>query len=68
MHYNFGMTAKRGAPKKPPEERKGDPIQIRLTKAERQACEDAAAMSDMKLTVWARTVLVKAAKRIAKPG
>ncbi|WP_428308496.1 hypothetical protein [Lacipirellula sp.] len=63
----LSKTAKRGASKKPPEELRGAPIQIRLTKAERQACEDAAAMAGMNLTVWARTELVKAAKRIAKP-
>jgi uncharacterized protein (DUF1778 family) len=68
LHYNFGMAAKRGAPKKPPEERKGDPVQIRLTSAERAACEAAAAASEQKLAAWARETLVRAAKRKAKPG
>ena len=68
MHYNFGMKPKRGAPQKPPEERKGDPVQIRLTAAERAACETAAAASDKKLSAWARETLVRAARRKAKPG
>jgi uncharacterized protein (DUF1778 family) len=62
------MESKRGAPKKSPEERKGDPLQVRLTAAERQACEEAAAASDQKLSAWARAALVRAARRKAKPN
>ncbi|WP_428306184.1 hypothetical protein [Lacipirellula sp.] len=58
------MANKPGAPKKPPEELRGDPIQIRLTRSERQACEDAAAQSALKLTVWARNALIIAASNI----
>jgi hypothetical protein len=60
------MKTKRGAPKKPPEERKGSPLQIRLTEAERAACDKAAENADVKLAAWARSVLVRAAKRAAQ--
>lgn len=62
------MAAKRGAPKKHPDEVRGDPIQIRLTRFERQACEDAAAKSEMKLTIWVRHVLLEAARSGDVPG
>lgn len=61
------MKAKRGAPVKPPEDRKGDAVQIRLTADERAACEEAAELAGQKLSAWARTTLVRAARRKAKP-
>ena len=63
MHYNSGMKPKLGAPPKPPEERKGDAVQVRLTAAERAACEKAAATTGQKMSAWARATLVRAAKR-----
>ena len=60
------MGKKLGAPPKPPEERKGSAVQIRLTAAEREACEEAAALAGVKLAAWARDALFKAAKRRIK--
>lgn len=54
---------KRGAPKKPPEERKSVTLPIRLSEAEK-ALIDAAA--DGKASTWARSVLLRAAKRLSK--
>lgn len=68
MHYNYGMKAKRGAPVKPPDERKGNAVQVRLTDAERAACEEAADLAEQKLSAWARATLVRAARRKAKPS
>lgn len=62
------MAAKRGAPIKPPEKRKGDALQIRLTGDERAVCEEAAEKAEQKLSAWARNTLVRAARRQAKPG
>ena len=50
----------RGAPTKPPEERKSALLLIRLTEADKTLIESAA---DGKPATWARDVLVKAAKR-----
>jgi hypothetical protein len=62
------MKAKRGAPEKPPEERKGNVVQIRLTDAEKAACEKAADRTRQKMSAWARKALVRAAGRKAKPS
>jgi uncharacterized protein (DUF1778 family) len=59
-------TPKRGAPKKPPEERKENPLQVRLTGDERAACDAAADKAGQNLSAWARSVLVRAAKRAAQ--
>ena len=57
------MKPKRGAPVKPPDERKGNVVQIRLTDDEKADCEDAAGRAGQKMSAWARTTLVRAAKR-----
>jgi hypothetical protein len=53
----------RGAPPKPPEERKGSLLGIRLTAAEREAVDAAA---NGKASTWAREVILKAARRAKK--
>ena len=59
--------AKRGAPPKPPEERKSSIAMIRLTEGERTDCEAAAELDGLKMAAWARKTLISAAKRrIAK--
>ena len=60
------MKTKRGAPKKPPEKRKGNAVQVRLTEAERAACDEAADLAGQKMSAWARDVMVRAAKRAAR--
>jgi uncharacterized protein (DUF1778 family) len=62
------MKAKRGAPIKPADERKGNALQIRLTDEERAACDEAAESTGQKLSAWARDTLVRAARRKAKPN
>jgi hypothetical protein len=58
---------KRGAPEKPPDERKSAIAMIRLTESERAACEAAAELDGLKMAAWARKTLTSAAKRrIAK--
>jgi len=57
------MVTKRGAPVKPPDERKASVVQIRLTDAEKAECELAAKAEDIKMSAWARRTLVKAAIR-----
>ena len=59
---------KRGAPVKPPEERKGAPLQVRLTSEDRELCDQAAELDKVKLSKWARDTLVKAARRRIKRG
>lgn len=56
-------TAKRGAPLKPPEKRKASMVMVRLTEAERNACEAAADSEGLKMSAWARKTLTQAAKR-----
>jgi len=63
LHYIYSMDIKRGAPPKPPNERKANVIQIRLTDAEKAECELAARTEDTKMSTWARRALVKAANR-----
>jgi hypothetical protein len=57
------MNIKRGAPFKPPDEIKGNVVQIRLTDAEKIECELAAEADGLKMSAWARQTLVKAASR-----
>ena len=52
-----------GRPPKPPEERKSAELRIRLTEDERAILDDAA---KGKTSTWARTLLLKAARREAK--
>jgi hypothetical protein len=58
----------RGRPAKPPEERRGSPLQIRLTAEERAALDDLARQAGHKQTAaWAREVLLALVKR-HRPG
>lgn len=67
MHYNYGMNNnKRGAPTKPPEQRKSHVVQLRLTSAEKETCEQAAELDGVKMSKWARETLVRTAKRRMK--
>ena len=52
-----------GRPPKPPDERKSAELRIRLTEDERTALDDAARGQT---STWARSVLLKAAKRRAQ--
>ena len=62
--YIYGMAKpKRGAPEKPPEDRKSAIVLLRLTEAERADCESAAGLDGLKLATWARKTLTSAAKR-----
>jgi hypothetical protein len=62
----MGKT-KRGAPPKPPEDRKSSIAMIRLTESERADCESAAELEGLKMAAWARKTLATAARRrIAK--
>jgi len=54
---------KRGAPEKPPDERKSATVLIRMTERERGDCETAAALDGQKMAAWARKTLANAAKR-----
>lgn len=64
MIYIYGMgKPNRGAPEKPPEERKSAIVLLRMTDAERAECESAAALEGVKLAKWARKTLTSAAKR-----
>lgn len=51
---------KRGAPEKPPEQRKSVLLGVRMTEAERAEIDAAA---DGKASTWARDVLLRAARR-----
>ena len=53
-------TPKRGAPEKPPEQRKSVLLGVRMTAAERDEVDAAA---DGKASTWAREVLLRAARR-----
>jgi hypothetical protein len=53
---------RRGAPKKPPEERRSVMLPIRLTEAEKAMIDVAAGG---KASTWARNVLLRAAKRLS---
>ena len=54
---------RRGAPKKPPEERKTAELRIRLTETQRVELDSAAGQDT---STWARDVLLRAAKRSRK--
>jgi len=53
--------AKRGRPKLPRGEKKGKTIIVRVSSAERHACDAAAKKADLKLATWARDALLRAA-------
>ncbi len=53
-------TVRRGAPKKPPEDRRSVLLPIRLTEAEKASIDSVA---DGKASTWAREVLLRAARR-----
>jgi hypothetical protein len=57
---NKSEKPRRGAPLKPPEERKSVLLPIRLTEAEKAEIDSAA---DGKASTWARAVLLRAASR-----
>ncbi len=57
------MAKRRGAPEKPPEQRKTELLPIRLTKAEKALVDQAA---NGKVSAWARGILLRAARRKAK--
>ena len=57
------METKRGAPTKPPEKRKSNVVQIRLSESEKADCEAAAGADGLKMSAWARKTLTQAAKR-----
>lgn len=53
-------TTRRGAPEKPPEQRKSVLLGVRMTAAEREEIDTA---SEGKASKWARDVLLRAARR-----
>lgn len=55
--------AKRGAPEKPPEERRSVLLGVRLTEAEKALVDDVAGG---KASTWAREVLLRAARRLSR--
>jgi len=55
------MEPKRGRPRKKPDELHTERLEIRFTPDEAKAMERAA---DGKLATWARSVLLRAAKRV----
>ena len=57
------METQRGRPPKPADERKAAELRIRLTEDERQELDAAAGG---KTSTWARTILLRAAKRQAR--
>ena len=67
MFYNYGMEKPRmGRPPKPEAEQASEIVAVRLTPAERKACERAADRAEQKLSAWMRDKLTKAAKRESK--
>jgi uncharacterized protein (DUF1778 family) len=60
------MEKKLGRPKKAKEESLTEIVPVRMTQAEREQCERAAALAERKLTAWIRERAVKAARREAK--
>jgi hypothetical protein len=60
------MEKRMGRPPKPPDEQLSEIVPVRLTPAERQACEKASERAGMKPTAWMRDRLKKAAKRESK--
>lgn len=59
-------TTKIGRPPKAPEHKYSEVIYIKATAADRAAIEAGAAAAGEPLTTWARGVLLRAAKRVAK--
>ena len=59
------MDKNRGRPKKPEAERKNIILRICLTPAENQAVESKAKLEYMDKSVWARTVILRAAEEKA---
>lgn len=66
------MKKKLGRPKKAPEESLTEIIPVRMTRAERELCEEAAKRADRKVTAWIREKATKAARRevkvVGEPG
>lgn len=57
------LTAMRGRPPKQPDERKSASMKIPLTQEEKDLIRAAAEAGDAKPVTWARSVLMRAAKR-----
>jgi uncharacterized protein (DUF1778 family) len=55
-----------GRPPKPPEERRDKPLRIRLTPAEREALDAAAAQEGQETSTWARNLLLTCAENPKK--
>jgi len=59
----YGMEARRGRPRKAPEERLAERIEVRADSSDKRLLEEAAEKSGEKLSDWIRDRLVRAAKR-----
>ena len=57
------LNRMRGRPKKPDDEYRSDTLRIRLTESERGLLDE---VGGGKTSTWARTILLKAAKRLLK--
>ena len=57
------MTNKGGRPKKAPKDSLSEIVLVRMTPAERKACEHAADKAGIRLSEWIRQRLMKASKR-----
>ena len=56
----------RGRPPKKPEDRRTTDVKIPLTEAEKLLIKQAAEADEMRHVVWARDILIRAAKRRVK--
>jgi hypothetical protein len=63
FYYNLSVGKKRGAPTKPPENRKSTLVLIRFTRDQRDRLEAAA---DGNISAWARPILLRPARH--RPG
>ena len=62
----MAATKRMGRPPKPKGEAKEETLTLRVTKAERQAVEAAAARADLPVSEWARRAIVEASGRRAQ--
>lgn len=58
------VKGKQGRPRKPPEERRGELLQIRVEAVEKQCFAEAAKLAGQSLSVWARDQLRRAARQM----
>lgn len=66
LAYTIGMPKRMGRPPKPKDQRQTAAVRLRMREADHEVLQEAAEHAGLSLSAWARSVLMKAARRELK--